>query len=244
MAVLTALFLALAATAASGEAAVSVTADIPYGNADWPESFGNHRAVVHVAQQARFVQIRIPWRRRDAKPQDKEIIVVDAKTNQRVANVLRIDINREFGWLLFEPPTAPGDYHVYYMPFRNEGSWYFPTAKYLPPTETREARVVGGGQDARRPLQRGEASAMPTATAVKIEAINEFHRFDPMEVIATAQEMQQLLAANADRPYLLFAEDRKYPIRMTDDLPRAGSRPGRASRSRAVPVAASFMRSR
>ena len=176
--------------------------------------------MVRVAENARFVQIRIPWRRRDANPQDKEIIVVDAKTNQRVANVVRIDINREFGWLLFEPPTAPGEYYVYYMPFRNEGSWYFPTAKYLPPTETATAAWLTAAKMLAARLQRGEAGAIPTATVVEIQAINDFHRFDPMEVIATAQEMKQLLAANADRPYLLFAEDRKFPIRMADDLPQ------------------------
>ncbi len=40
-----------------------------------------------------------------------------------------------------------------------------------------------------------------------------------MEVVATAAEMKRLLAANTERPYLVFAEDRKFPIRMTDELP-------------------------
>jgi hypothetical protein len=55
---------------------------------------------------------------------------------------------------------------------------------------------------------------------VEIQAINVFHRFDPMEVIATADEMRRLLAAQAGKPYLLFPEDRTQPIRMLDELPR------------------------
>jgi hypothetical protein len=39
-----------------------------------------------------------------------------------------------------------------------------------------------------------------------------------MEVIATASETSRLVAAHP-QPFLLFPEDRRYPIRMTDDLP-------------------------
>ena len=48
---------------------------------------------------------------------------------------------------------------------------------------------------------------------------DDFHRFDPMEVIATAAETRALVARWPDRSYLLFPEDRKFPIRMSDDLP-------------------------
>lgn len=39
-----------------------------------------------------------------------------------------------------------------------------------------------------------------------------------MEIIATAQEKQALIDANSNKPFLLLPEDRKYPIRMFDDL--------------------------
>ncbi len=41
-----------------------------------------------------------------------------------------------------------------------------------------------------------------------------------MEVIATASETKMLLARNWTAPYLVFPEDRRFPIRMTDDLPQ------------------------
>ena len=220
-------FLALAALgwpSASAKSAAPPTAPEPsagagYGVGDWPQSNGNHRAIVHVAQPAAIVQVRIPWRRRDENPQDKEIIVLDAKTNRRVENVLRVDINREFGLLLFQPGTGPGDYYVYYMPFRMAGAWWAPVTKYLPPTETGKAEWLAAARPLAERVRSGSAAEIPSAKVVEIQAINDFHRFDPMEVVATAAEMKRLLAENANRTYLVFAEDRKFPIRMTDGLP-------------------------
>lgn len=84
--------------------------------------------------------IRVPWRRRDASPEDKQVIVQDAATDGRVANVLRVDINREFGDVIFEPISGPGEYYVYYMPYVLSGSANYPTTEYLPPEATAEGR--------------------------------------------------------------------------------------------------------
>jgi hypothetical protein len=70
---------------------------------------------------------------------------------------------------------------------------------------------------------------LPQARTIEFQAINAFHRFDPMEVIATAGEMEQLLAAHPNQPYLLFPEDRTRPIRMLDELPRHWARTGPAN---------------
>ena len=61
--------------------------EVPYAIAKepWAEGLGNHRAVVHVEQKADAVVARIPWRRRDRDPQQKDIIVLDAATGLRVA---------------------------------------------------------------------------------------------------------------------------------------------------------------
>ena len=134
-------------------------------------------------------------------------------------NVLRVESHRAFGSLVFEPRTAPGEYYVYYLPFKTEGPWYFPTTKYLPPSHTADAAWAAKAKPIVERIRQGQAAAIPAAKVVEFQAINDFHRFDPMEVIATADETQRLLAAHRDRPYLLFPEDRKYPIRMTDDLP-------------------------
>jgi len=56
------------------------------------------------------------------------------------------------------------------------------------------------------------------ATVIKIESATAFDSFYPMEVCASAAEVKQLNEQTADN-YLLFPEDRKYPIRMTNNLP-------------------------
>ena len=191
----------------------------PYGVGDWPEKFGNHRARIQVGEKADAVWVHIPWRRRDADPQDKEIIVIDATTNKRVENVLRVRIDRESGDLLFQPATAPGEYHVYYMPFRTHGCCWWPTTVYPAPTDTADAEWTKRSQPPADRIRAGETAGIPAAKVLEFQAINEHHRFDPMEVTATADEMKKLQAANAGRAFLLFPEDRRFPIRMADDLP-------------------------
>ena len=97
--------------------------DVPYGVGDWPEALGNHRARIRVEQSADAVWVHLPWRRRDAAPDRTDILVIDGTTNQRIENVLRVNIQRQSGDLLFQPVTVPGEYFVYYLPYKTEGSW-------------------------------------------------------------------------------------------------------------------------
>jgi hypothetical protein len=64
-----------------------------YSVGNWSESVGNHGTRIRVIPNADAVWVHIPWRRRDAKPENKEIIVVDTAIGKRVANVLRVNIN-------------------------------------------------------------------------------------------------------------------------------------------------------
>ena len=93
---------------------------VRYGVGDWPRKLdlGSHRAVVRVEEPADAVWAHIPWRRRDGSPEEKAVIVVDAKTGERLDNVLPVTIRPEYGDVLFQPLTAPGDYYVYYLPHR------------------------------------------------------------------------------------------------------------------------------
>ncbi len=202
-----------------GAAIGSSTDDIPYGVGDWPEALGNHRARVRVEQSADAVWIHLPWRRHDAAPERIDILVIDAATNKRVENVLRVNIQRQFGDLLFQPVTVPGEYFVYYMPYKTEGPWYFPTTVYLPPSDTAEPKWADACKPLVDRLRAGDTADLPAARVLEFQAINEFHRFDPMEVVASADELKALLAAHTDQSYLLFPEDRKFPIRLTDELP-------------------------
>ena len=196
-------------------------APVPYGVAarSWPESLGNHRARVQVEQAAEAVWVHLPWRRRDLAPERKNFMVVDLATGKTIRNAVCLNVSRESGDLVFQPATAPGEYGVYYLPFKHTGSGYFPNTVYVAPTETAEpawrerAGLTGPGP------AEGKWRQLPQAKVLEFQARSEFDRFDPMEVMATADEVQSLRAQNPERAFWLFPEDRRFPIRMTDDLP-------------------------
>ena len=49
-----------------------------YGENYWtPDTLGNHRAIVSVNTPASVAEAYIPWRRRDANPEQKGIIVIN-----------------------------------------------------------------------------------------------------------------------------------------------------------------------
>ncbi|RPI98712.1 MAG: hypothetical protein EHM31_11420, partial [Candidatus Aminicenantes bacterium] len=229
-----------------------------------PESgLGNHRVVIRVEAPAppvaplkkratktaaapaiakpAVVQVRIPWRRRDLEPEKKNVIVVDASTGQRITNVLPLAVTGEIGYLLFEPKTVPGDYYVYFMPYRSEGRKNYPNIKYDLPEATEDP---GWMASAKAVLLRDEYAAgqvpmadVPSAGVIEIQSADEFSAFTPMELVATAQEIKTLLAAHPGAPYLLFPEDRTLSIRMADFLPYrwadagpAGTVAGKAAR--------------
>ena len=215
---LTATLLALLLAGASHGAEL---AEVPYGvpAKAWRESFGKHRARVYVEAKAQAVRVRIPWRRRDHDAEKKRIIIVDATTNKRVDNMFRVNVNREFGDLVFEPATAPGEYHVYCMPYivqRHHGGY---GGGYQPRLDTADKDWLRRCGLSPQGPSADKWKTLPAARVLEIQARTEFSRFDPMEVVATRKEHQGLLARHAGKPYLLFPEDRKFPIRMREDLP-------------------------
>jgi hypothetical protein len=129
------------------------------GKWDHESGLGNHRVVVRVEApvpstsplskkgagratgspsiaRPAVVQVLIPWRRRDAEPEKKNVIVIDASTGERIRNVLALAVTKETGFLLFEPQTVPGDYCVYFMPYKSEGRKNYPNVKYDLPEVT------------------------------------------------------------------------------------------------------------
>lgn len=75
-----------------------------YGTGAWnADSLGNHRVVLSVDKPSDAVLADIQWRRRDLDPQDKDIIVIDAATGERISNVFRLEASREGGGLFSSP---------------------------------------------------------------------------------------------------------------------------------------------
>jgi hypothetical protein len=187
----------------------AVAQDIPYRTGSWEaKMLGNHRAVVRVETKAEAVKVRIPWRRRDLDPEKKGLLVFAAETAARVRNVVPLTINREFGEVAFEPAAGPGHYYIYFLPYRLAGSRNYPNARYLEPEPTADPAWLG--KDFR---------AVPEGTVIAFESVDEFSSFWPMEVIATAEETDALLAGAPGAPFLLFPEDRAFSVRMAGDLP-------------------------
>ncbi|MFT4154832.1 glycoside hydrolase domain-containing protein [Parafilimonas sp.] len=196
----------------AGSAALAQqTSYINTANAWDADSLGNHRVVLHFNGIGNAAAASIEWRRRDENPEQKRIIVVDAKTNQRILNVKLNNITRERGNLYFEPTSGAGDYYVYYMPYKNEGRSNYPKGVYLKPDTTASLSW----------LTTLDANYnVPQATVKAFESIDAFNSFYPMEIIATQKETGAIVQSASGRPFIVFPEDRMHPIKMTDDLPQ------------------------
>ncbi|MCK5652178.1 MAG: hypothetical protein KAJ42_12400, partial [Gemmatimonadetes bacterium] len=164
------------------------------------------------------VRVRISWRRRDPDPEQRKLIVLDASTGARIDNLVRVNMNRVFGDLIFQPATGAGEYHVYYLPHTSTGRRNYPTVEYPPPVATAEEEWLRRNGLSLEGAQ-GRWSDLPEAEVVEIQAVDELNSFFPMEVIATREETEALAQRDPNASFLLFPEDRTRPIRMVDDLP-------------------------
>ncbi len=174
------------------------------------ETLGNHRAVVRVAAASRWVHVSVVWRRPDRQPETKAVIV-STERGDVIANVRRGPVTQASGDFDFEPTAGAGTYFIYYLPYKSGGRSNYPNVKYLPVTNTADTAWLAALSD---------APSVPWATVERIESIDKLNSFDPMEVIATPDEMAALNAANVYEPFLIFPEDRLHSIRMRDQLPK------------------------
>ena len=199
-------FLTLAFAAAAQQPRHTVCMDC--WNAD---SLGNQRVVVRYTGSAEhaLVHAEVPWRRRDEHPEIKRIIVEDSATKHRVMNVRIVSVTREKGDLFFEAVSGGGAYYIYYMPYRNEGRSNYPKGVYWRQDTTAQAGWPGGA----------DLTKAARAVVTEFQSIDSFNSVYPMEVIATGKEVEALKAKFKDRAFLIFPEDREFPIRMRRDLP-------------------------
>lgn len=199
--------------------------DVAYGIGKWDtDSLGNHRVVVQVDAiqngDPGAVRVHIPWRRRDEAPDKKNIIVLNAETGRRITDVARIAISREYGDIVFQP-TVPGDYYVYFMPFRRTNkSANYPKIVYQSPDSTADTAWLMHQHLSSTELASGAWRSLPAAHVIGYQSGDSLDAFTPMEIIATHSETEALLARNPKAPYLVFPENRANPIRMATDIPK------------------------
>jgi hypothetical protein len=188
---------------------------IPFTIADSAWNFdrlGSQRALVAVEQSdaSHTVQVTLPWRRADLRPETKKIVIMDSKTGQEIKNVSILDFSSERGVIVFQPQTIPGLYEIYYLSANfkkgyGDARWGKPN-HYLPPEYAAEPvweKTV-----------KENSAAIPAARLIRFEARTKFDFFTPMGLIATEKEKQDL-KQNKTGDFLLFPEDRAYPIRLT-----------------------------
>ena len=182
-------------------------------------TLGNHRVVVRVSYEADAVWVHIPWRRRDPDPEKKNIVIINAESGEQIKNLYRVHIDQAYSELVFQPQTVPGEYYIYYMPYKISGQRFSPTLSYLEPEETPDSEWLKKNGLVSKISAFEKRHDFPLAEVVEFQSIDKFNSFSSMENIATESEIKELLAQNPKMEYLLFPEDRKDPIRMTDHIP-------------------------
>ncbi len=189
---------------------ISNSQEIIYGTGQWNyDGLGNHRAVIYVEKPSDAVKVIVPWRRLD-NVEDKNLILTDALTNQRINNIYCTQKNKDFGEIVFQPVSGEGNYYLYYMPGRNVGKWWFPDAVYDKPHDTYDPawkNSIAGKIDNQ------------SAKIVTFESKSDFHSFYPMEIPVTHKELSELIEANRDKEFLIFPENRNYPAHMMETIP-------------------------
>ena len=211
-----------------------------FGLGEWDRALGNHRAVIRVIQAGDVAYAYLPWRRRDAFPQAKQVRIVDGQTGQTITSSVVVTCNREYGEVVFEPVSGPGLYYAYYLIPAGDchrwdwPRWAFPIIQYAPPQSTaadawRAKHQVGADDIGSLPNPGGSFVSpdpypaswrdLPEAELVEFQSRGEWHSFYPMEIIATLEERLDLIQRCGTRPFLLFPEIRYHPIRMTRDIP-------------------------
>jgi hypothetical protein len=179
----------------------------------WEESLGNHRAVITVDQPAEVAALDITWRRHDKNPEQRRFLIIHAETGDTIKNIYRQQVDNEKCRLLFGPAENSGTYYFYYLPYEVQTDWGFYNRGYLalePPPSEKWMMNNKPGSNEEKNLPKAELTGFQSRTA--------FDSFFPMEVIALNSEKDSFLNEHPD-DFLLFPEDRKFPIRMLDDIP-------------------------
>ncbi len=179
------------------------------------ESWGNHRAVVEVEAASlgagANVRVTIPWRRHDPNPAEKALVVVDATSGRVVANAFALRIDNASGDVVFQPNPGSSRYFVYYLPWQTTGGSY-PKVTYM--RSVIEPELAWADR-----TRKVNLDGITRAKTTRIQSVDAFHSFFPMEIIATPDEIATLMQ-NAPNGWRVVPEHRDYPVRMRRFLPK------------------------
>lgn len=169
---------------------------------------GNHRAIVKVNSQEKEVQVVLPWRSRWMEPK-QQLIIVDSASNKKLTPNSYLWINPESGAFRFSPLTGHGTYYIYYLPYEMGGrSANYPDAIYL-------KNPIATSSDTKPTIQNSKGVKLD-----RFESVDQYNTNDPMEILATRQEIKYFVARNAKKSYYVFPELREFPVKMDMQLPQ------------------------
>ena len=175
------------------------------------EFYGNHRFVVKIAHPSDSIyQVNIPWRRKDTHPEQKAVIIVNAKTQKPLSQVAVIENTNQKGHLAFKADANTNLYYVYYLPHKSTGG-YYPKLTYLKAKPENNLWLT-------KKYTNSEIKKFPKAQVISEQSINAFNSFYPMEIIATDKEVNNYIDT-FKKPFYVFPEYRERSIKMTDFLP-------------------------
>ena len=181
----------------------------------WDAGLGNHRAILQVDNPEDAVSLELIWRRHDRAPERKQFIIIGKETGQQVENIHRIHVDNERCQIVFGPIAAAGTYYFYYLPFETQDGHGFYSKSYL----KKEAKPSASWVKRNKLNHKNKIKKLPKARCLSIQSRTAFDSFFPMEVIALDKEKEEYIK-KYNRPFYLFSEDRKYPVRMKDEIPQ------------------------
>ncbi|GHT38689.1 hypothetical protein AGMMS49965_02850 [Bacteroidia bacterium] len=176
------------------------------------DSVGNHRAVVLVTDaKQNAVVATLPWRRSDMRQETKRVVVKNAASGEEVKNVSLLEFSSEKGVIAFQPEAGAGNYYIYYLPYKfrtgyDDARYGKPWNDYLPAEYATDSEWEKG--------VKAQGTALPEAKVERIESRSRFDFFTPMGLIATGKEIQTLKEQHPG-DFVVFPEDRAFPIRLT-----------------------------
>lgn len=187
----------------------------------WEDNLGNHRAIILVGKNTDAAEVKIEWRRRDWDADQKAIVIIDEKGN-KIDNIYRINVTREEGHFVFQPINGAGKYFVYYYAWSgHKGNGGFSGNYLKKETEPNKDWVAKNNL-------MSDKLKLDQAKVLEIQSRTIFDNFFPMEVVAKKTEVENLIKKETE-PYLVFSEDRKFPIKMFDDIPYKWVKNGESS---------------
>ena len=214
----------------------------------WPHR-GDIRAVITLTPATLLaagsgpVSARIQWRRRDANPEQKAVIVTDS-AGAVLAGVSTPVLTLDHGVVTFTPAppqasSANHTYFVYYMPYVQSGIGNVHLTWDKPNASTPDGPVVHTpaphASSRHTPRHTPSESPSPTPLApthawkelpqvppssIRLESRDAFHSIFPMGLPANVSELAALAAAHpaADGVWI-FPESREFKVMMEDRVP-------------------------